>query len=150
MTFNSDLGHFTVDVSRSHKIRHTQTYTDTDTHWRTHRHKYTHIHRYTKTHRHTNTQTHIYTDTHRHTQTHTDTHRHTQTHRHTPGGNPLNLWSARRRCRYLHNTQQIQKWKWTNKFAIPAFERPQTYDRAAQSLESAQKLITNCNLEMFW
>ena len=30
-------------------------------------------------------------------------------HRHTTRGTPLNQWSARRRCRYLYNTQQTQE-----------------------------------------
>jgi hypothetical protein len=35
--------------------------------------------------------------------------RHTHTHTHTLGRTPLNKWSARRRGRYLHNTQQTQQ-----------------------------------------
>ena len=41
-----------------------------------------------------------------HTHTHTHTHKHTHTHIHTLSRTPLNEWSARRRGRYLHNTQQ--------------------------------------------
>jgi len=33
----------------------------------------------------------------------------THTHTHTHGRTPLNEWSARRRDRYLHNTQQTQE-----------------------------------------
>ena len=34
---------------------------------------------------------------------------HVQLDTHTPGRSPLNKWSARRRVRYLHNTQQMQE-----------------------------------------
>ena len=37
------------------------------------------------------------------------THTHTYTHTHTHSRTPLDEWSARRRCRYLHNTQQTQR-----------------------------------------
>jgi hypothetical protein len=40
---------------------------------------------------------------HTHTRTHTRTHTHTHTHAH--GRTPLDEWSARRKDRYLHNTQ---------------------------------------------
>ena len=40
------------------------------------------------------------------TPTHTHTHTHTHIHSRTPGRTALNEWSARRRGRYLHNTQQ--------------------------------------------
>ena len=61
--------------------------------------------------------------------------------RHTTGRTPLNEWSARRRGRYLNNTQQTQQ---TNnpcpsagfELAIPGFKRPQTYalDRTATGI----------------
>ena len=38
----------------------------------------------------------------------TISHTHTHTHTHTHDRTPLNEWSARRRYRYLHNTQQTQ------------------------------------------
>ena len=47
----------------------------------------------------------LMTHTHTHTHTHTRTHAHT----HTPGRTPLNEWSALRRGRYMHNTQQTQQ-----------------------------------------
>ena len=37
------------------------------------------------------------------------THSHTHAHTHTHGRTPLNEWSARRRGRYLHTTQQTQQ-----------------------------------------
>jgi len=43
------------------------------------------------------------------TQLDTNTHTHKHTHTHTPGRTPLNEWSARRRGRHIHNTQQIQE-----------------------------------------
>jgi len=66
----------------------------------------------------------------------TDRHRHTHTH--TSGRTPLYDWSARRRGRNLHNTQQIEE---TNimphsagfELAIPAIElsRTDTLDSSA-------------------
>jgi len=49
---------------------------------------------------------------------------HTDTRTHTPGRTSLNDWSARRRGRYLHNTQRTQE-----RFepVILAIERAQTY-----------------------
>jgi len=56
--------------------------------------------------------------------------------RHTTlGRTPLNEWSASRRGRYFHNTQQTQTWMASPWFepAIPIIERPKTYalDRTA-------------------
>ena len=83
---NSGLGHFIVEVSRLHTIRHTHTHTHTATHTATHTCTNTHTH---TTHTHKHRYTHTHTQPHTHTQT---THRHTHTHKHThtPGSTPLN------------------------------------------------------------
>ena len=71
---------------------------------------HTHAHTHTRTHTHTHAHTHAHTCTHTHTCTHIHTHAHTHTHIHTHKHKtcraPLNEWSARRRGRYLHYTQQ--------------------------------------------
>jgi hypothetical protein len=55
---------------------------------------------------------------------------HTIRHTHTPGRTALNEWSARRRGRYLHNTQQTEQSSSSSagfEPVIPATKRQQTY-----------------------
>jgi len=58
---------------------------------------------------HTHTHTHTHTERETHTLIQLDTHIPTHAHAHTHGGTPLNVWSAHRRGRYLHNIQQTQE-----------------------------------------
>jgi len=59
------------------------------------------------------------------------THTHTHTHTDTPGRNPMNQLSARRRGRYLHNTQQTQE---TNIHALSGIRNSDPSNRAAAKL----------------
>jgi len=92
-----------------------------------HTHTHTHTTHTYHTHKHT-PHTHTHNNTHTTHTTHHTHHTHPHTQKHTHGMTPLNDRSARRSCRYLHNTQQNEG---TNIHAISGIRNRDTSNGAA-------------------
>ena len=112
---------FTVEVSRSHTVRHTHTHT--------HTYKLTHTHTF-------NT----------HKQKLINTHTHTHKHKHAPCRTSLNQRSTLSTGHYLHNTQQKQQ---TN-FHVLSGIRTDDYSNQAATVIGTNRKVNTGSMPNFW